>query len=171
MSTALFGYLEAQNPTSPTSWTCITHQDQFDGVSFKNRELLPDITYPIDTTNFKSLTKPIKTLQKLSADQLSPKLQTEYHNLSKDVTGDPNRLTIYSLNLSDLINTYNQLIDQPNIHQKLFTYITSLIRKLANSYYFQINVAGDPFLLNPDQQHKIELHNPVPIRLVAWLDN
>ena len=52
--------------------------------------------------------------------------------------------------------------------------LTVIIRRLANSYYFQLNIAGDQYQLAPDQKHLIEVANEnmaKKVRLVSWMDN
>lgn len=222
MSTTFFAYLEAQNPEAPSGWTCITHQDSFDGINFDNKELLPDITYSIPINDFRRLIRHLGYINDLKASQLSSKLHVEYEDLSKSATGKPNNLHIYSISYYDLVKNYNQLVmgkqiadhtsnlnqqvfqimeqavidrnaqmvndmqkllqksmralpqDQSAEEKQLLDYLTVIIRRLANSYYFQLNIAGDQYQLAPDQKHLIEVANEdmaKKVRLVSWMDN
>lgn len=179
MSTTFFAYLEAYNPEPPTNWTCITHHDSYDGYSFKNKELLPDITYPLPKSDLQYMIRHyMNGVKSLKSNELSKTLHIEYQNLSKDVTGKPNSLHIYSVSLDNLVDNYNQLVNKKHItpldstEEQLLNWLTDIIRKLTNSYYYQLNIAGDPLLLNPDQEHELELNDNTAenIRLTGWMD-
>lgn len=180
MSVPLFAYLEAQDTQAQHAWHCITHQDVFDGFDFNNQELLPDITYPINEPTFKQFTHDFISLHIIDAKDLSPTLYSEYQELSNQVTGKDNGLTIYTITIGNLIDSYNCLINLANhasgqarqSYQKRISLLAAGIRRLANSYYYQLDVAGSPYLLNPDGHHAIQISRLIAdrVRVVLWFD-
>lgn len=180
MSVSMFAYLEASDTQAQPAWHCITHQDSFDGFDFNNHELLPDITYPINPQTFKQITQAFTGLHPIPANELSPTLYAEYQNLSNQVTGSDNGLTIYTITIGDLINSYNHLIKLVNqtngqakqSYQTSLTLTANSIRRLTNSYYYQLDITGDPYLLNPDGHHPIQISRLIAdrVRVVLWFD-
>lgn len=174
MSTTLFGYLEAStNYNAESKFNCITHKASFDGFEFTDDpEILPDIAYTITPDAYAYYRKELTGVKNLTSGQLSADLYREYQTLSDNVTGRDNSLRIYSMTIGALVDNYNRMIHEGNCDHQLLCLLTSLIRKLANSYYYQLDVSGDPYLLNPDQTHEIRLSGLVKnrVRLVTWLD-
>lgn len=180
MSVSMFAYLEASDTQAKPAWHCITHQDSFDGFDFNNHELLPDITYPINPQTFKQITQAFIGLHTIPANALSPTLYNEYQNLSNQVTGSDNGLTIYAITIGDLIKSYNLLITLVNqtngqakqAYQTSLTLTAKSIRRLTNSYYYQLDITGDPYLLNPDGHHPLQISRLIAdrVRVGLWFD-
>lgn len=100
--------------------------------------------------------------------QLSIQSQAIYKNLANEVTDHSDGLNIYTVSIQDLVKAYNNNLRSKSTEQQ---FIQELIVRIMNSYYYQLNLAGDQRLLLPDNRHKAPIKQVWQnIRLVGWID-
>lgn len=166
MSTQLDTYMEYQ--TSPNYWFNITNQNPFDGAQLvdPNQSLLPAFSYPADHNLMVS--SHFKTIK---SNALSAPSRQIYQSLSNQVTGGPDGLKIYAITFYDLCDIYNQTIQSASQSSSVLAFLQELIARIANSYYWQLGLNGDPTVLLPNAKTPINLNdNWQNFRIVGWID-
>lgn len=169
MSTQLDLYLELKHNNQ--SWINITNKNIFDGFDLVNVDInqpLPAFSYPCNQLFIHDLQQFDLDIHSLTRRQLSIQSQTIYNELSNDVTGHPDGLNIWTVSIQDLVKTYNDHLRSKSPEQQ---FIQELIARIMNSYYYQLNLAGDRRLLLPDNRHQAPVKELWQnIRLVGWID-
>lgn len=169
MSTQLDLYLELKHNNQ--SWIKITNKNIFDGFDLVDTDVcqpLPAFSYPCDHSFIHDLNQFGLDIHQLNMRDISIQSQAIYKNLANDVTGHPDGLTIYTVSIQDLVRAYNNHLRSKSPEQQ---FIQELIVRIMNSYYYQLNLAGDQRLLLPDNRHKAPIKQVWQnIRLVGWID-
>ena len=169
MSTQLNLYLELKHNNQ--SWINITNKNIFDGFDLVNVDInqpLPAFSYPCNQSFIHDLQQFDLDIHSLKRHQLSIQSQTIYNELSNEVTGHSDGLNIWTVSIQDLVKTYNDHLRSKSLEQQ---FIQELIARIMNSYYYQLNIAGDRRLLLPDNRHQAPVKEVWQnIRLVGWLD-
>lgn len=169
MSTQLDLYLEKQLDNG--SWINISNQNIFDGAQLidpNDNQPLPAFSYPVDHHFIHALRKFGLNMKTTLPDEISIQSQAIYSMLSNEVTGKPDKLTVYGLTFYDLVQAYADHIKSTAPEQQ---FIQELLARIANAYYWQLGIAGDHQLLIPNNQSK-----PQPkdywkqFKLVGWID-
>lgn len=148
MSTQLDLYLELNHNNQ--SWININNKNIFDGFDLVDTDVcqpLPAFSYPCDHSFIHDLKQIGLDIHQLNMRDISIQSQAIYKTLSNEVTGNPDGLNIYTVSIQELIT------------------------RIMNSYYYQLNLAGDQSLLLPDNRHKAPIKQLWQnIRLVGWID-
>lgn len=169
MSTQLDLYLELKHNNQ--SWINITNKNIFDGFDLVNVDInqpLPTFSYPCNQSFIHDLQRFDLDIHSLKRHQLSIQSQTIYNELSNEVTGHPDGLNIWTVSIQNLVKTYNDHLRAKSPEQQ---FIQELIARIMNSYYYQLNLAGDRRLLLPDNRHQAPVKEVWQnIRLVGWID-
>lgn len=169
MSTQLDLYLELKHNNQ--SWINITNNNIFDGFDLVDTNInqpLPAFSYPCDHSFIHDLKKFGLDIHSLRMRQLSIQSQAIYDELSNEVTGHSDGLKIYAVSIQNLVRTYNNHLRSKSPEQQ---FIQEVIVRIMNSYYYQLNLAGNQRLLLPDNRHKAPIKQVWQnIRLVGWID-
>lgn len=169
MSTQLDLYLELKHNNQ--SWINITNKNIFDGFDLINVDInqpLPAFSYPCNQSFIHDLQRFDLDIHSLKRHQLSIQSQAIYNELSNEVTGHSDGLNIWTVSIQNLMKTYNDHLRSKSPEQQ---FIQELIARIMNSYYYQLNLAGDRRLLLPDNRHQAPVKEVWQnIRLVGWID-
>lgn len=169
MSTQLDLYLEIKH--NNRSWINITNKNIFDGFDLVNVDInqpLPAFSYPCNQSFIHDLQRFDLDIHSLKQHQLSIQSQAIYNELSNEVTGHPDGLNIWTVSIQNLAKTYNDHLRSKSPEQ---LFIQELMARIMNSYYYQLNLAGDRHLLLPDNRHQAPVKEVWQnMRLIGWID-
>lgn len=169
MSTQLDLYLELNHNNQ--SWININNKNIFDGFDLVDTDVcqpLPAFSYPCDHSFINDLNQFGLDIHQLNMREISIQSQAIYKTLSNEVTGNSDGLSIYTVSIQDLVRAYNNHLRSKSPEQQ---FIQELIARIMNSYYYQLNIAGDKRMLLPDNRHKAPIKQLWQnIRLVVWID-
>lgn len=169
MSTQLDLYLELKHNNQ--SWIKITNKNIFDGFDLVDTNInqpLPAFSYPCNHSFIHDLRQSGLDIHTLNMHDISIQSQAIYNELSNKVTGHSDGLKIYTVSIQDLVRAYNNNLRSKSLEQQ---FIQELIIRIMNSYYYQLNLAGDQRLLLPNNRHKAPIKQVWQnIRLVGWID-